>query len=87
MSADLVEQRIGFLGGGAMAQALAAGLVRTGVPAPRLLASDPEPARRDALAQSPGIRAVGDNAEVVAASDVVVLAVKPCMVGPALRSL
>ena len=87
MSGDLVKQRIGFLGGGAMAQALATGLVRAGVPAPQILASDPEPARRDALAQSPGIRAVGDNAEVVEASDVVVLAVKPGVVGPALRSL
>jgi len=87
MSAEIAKQRIGFLGGGAMAQALATGLVRAGVPVRQLLASDPEPARREALAASPGVRAVWDNAEVVEASDAVVLAVKPGVVGPALRAL
>jgi pyrroline-5-carboxylate reductase len=70
-----------------MAQALATGLVRAGVPAGRILASDPDPARRAALAAGPGVRAVADNAEVVEASDLVVLAVKPGVAGPALRAL
>ncbi|HET6304480.1 MAG TPA: pyrroline-5-carboxylate reductase [Myxococcota bacterium] len=87
MSADLAGQRVGFLGAGAMAQALATGLVRAGVPAGQMVASDPEPARRAALAAGPGVRAVADNAEVVEASDLVVLAVKPGVVGSALRAL
>ncbi len=87
MGADLAGRRIGFLGGGAMAQALATGLVRAGVPAEQLFAADPEAARRDALAQAPGIRASADNAEVVEASDVVVLAVKPGVLGTALRQI
>lgn len=87
MSADLTGQRIGFLGGGAMAKALATGLVRAGVPARQILASDPDPARRDALAAGPGVRAVADNAEVVEASHLVVIAVKPGVVADALRAL
>jgi len=53
MSADLAGQRVGFLGAGAMAQALATGLVRAGVPAGQMVASDPEPARRAQPSPSP----------------------------------
>jgi pyrroline-5-carboxylate reductase len=87
MSTELASRRVGFLGGGAMAQALATGLVRAGVPARQILASDPDPGRREALAGGPGVRAVADNAEVVEASDLVVLAVKPGVVGAVLRAL
>jgi pyrroline-5-carboxylate reductase len=74
----MLSERIGFIGAGQMATALGQGLVKAGLAAPeRLIASDPvaEALRRFALAT--GGRTTQDNREVVSASDVVILAVKP----------
>lgn len=69
---------IGFLGAGKMATALARGVIQAGVVrAEDVIASDPVPAARQAFAQATGARVTERNAEVVAASDLVVLAVKP----------
>jgi pyrroline-5-carboxylate reductase len=69
---------VGFLGAGQMATALAAGWARAGLlDSQRSRASDPVPAARQAFEQATGVRAVATNAEVVAAGDVLVLAVKP----------
>jgi len=84
---DLATRRFGFVGGGAMAEALAGGLRAAGVPAERLRAADPDPARQKVLAERLGIAVGGDNAELVAASDVVVVAVKPAVVAGALGGL
>ncbi|MBW2269152.1 MAG: pyrroline-5-carboxylate reductase [Deltaproteobacteria bacterium] len=83
-SADV---RIGFLGGGAMAEALLGGLLADGIDASLLRAADPEPARRKHLSEALGIATSAVNAEVAEASDVLVLAVKPGMVTPVLESL
>jgi pyrroline-5-carboxylate reductase len=70
--------RIGFLGAGKMATALARGWLAAGlVSADGVLASDPVPQAREAFAQQTGLRVTADNREVVAASEVLVLAVKP----------
>jgi pyrroline-5-carboxylate reductase len=70
--------RIGFLGAGKMATALARGWLAAGLAsADRLVASDPLPPARDAFATATGARATADNREVVAGSDVLVVAVKP----------
>jgi pyrroline-5-carboxylate reductase len=79
--------RIGFLGAGAMGEALAGGLVAAGVPAARLRAADPEAARREAVAQALAIAVGDDNAAVVRESDVVVVAIKPGLVGRVLAAL
>jgi len=63
--------RIGFIGAGSMASALARGL---GEPA---VVYDPQSDRSMALAEELGGRAVGSGAEVAQAVDVVVLAHKP----------
>jgi pyrroline-5-carboxylate reductase len=69
---------IGFLGAGQMATALAKGWTAAGLlDAPRSLASDPHPAAREKFATTTSVRAVPTNAEVVAAADVLILAVKP----------
>jgi pyrroline-5-carboxylate reductase len=73
--------RIGFLGAGAMGEALAGGLVAAGVPAAHVRATDPEPARREQVARALAIAVGDDNAALVRESDVVVLAVKPGLVG------
>ncbi len=85
--ADLTRQRIGFIGGGAMAEALIGGLLDAGVEASQLRAADPDPARRKHLEQIHGIVALADAAPVTAASDVMVVAVKPGIVRPALDAL
>ena len=52
---SLENERIGFIGGGAMAEALLGGLLAAGVARERLRASDPEAARRQHLARQLGI--------------------------------
>lgn len=76
--------RIGFLGAGKMATALAKGWVKAGlVAAERLSASDPIPAAREGFAGETGGFATDKNLDVVRRSDLLVLAVKP-QVMPAL---
>src|SRR5438270_5548832 len=70
--------RIGFLGAGKMATALTRGWLHAGLLTPeRVRASDPVPAARLAFQQETGVAAAADNPAVVAASDMIVLAVKP----------
>jgi len=83
----LANQRIGFVGGGAMAEALAGGLLAAGVAAQRILASDVTAERRERLASRLAIGTCDDNARVAAESDVVVIAVKPGLVETALAGL
>jgi len=78
---------VGFLGGGAMGEALAAGVLAAGAKVRNVRAADPDPARRKQLEQALGIAASDDNAGVVEASDVVVLAVKPGLVAGVLAAL
>jgi pyrroline-5-carboxylate reductase len=79
--------RIGFLGAGAMAEALAGGLVASGIPVASLRLSDPDPTRRKHVEQTLGLATTDDNAALVAASDLVVLAVKPQVVPAVLGAL
>src|SRR5690554_5194800 len=85
--AGLDGLRVGFLGAGAMGEALAGGLLAAGVPAARVRAADPDAARRAQVAQALGIEVLEDNAALVRASDVVVLAMKPAAVAPVLGEL
>src|SRR5687767_12399569 len=70
--------RIGFLGAGKMATALARGWLAAGLAdRERILASDPLPQARQAFHAETEVKAAADNREVVAGSDLLVLAVKP----------
>jgi pyrroline-5-carboxylate reductase len=76
--AEAARLRIGFLGAGRMATALARGWLSAGLVEPKnLRASDPVESARENFASVTGCPAVGENSAVVQASDVVVLAVKP----------
>jgi pyrroline-5-carboxylate reductase len=70
--------QVGFLGSGRMATALAKGWLRAGlVRASSCRASDPLASARQAFIAETGCPAATDNREVAAASDLLVLAVKP----------
>jgi pyrroline-5-carboxylate reductase len=80
--------RIGFLGAGRMATALARGWLDAGlVSAMRVAASDPLPAAREAFTQATGVKAGDDNRAVVQSSDVLILAVKPQNMGALLDEI
>jgi pyrroline-5-carboxylate reductase len=70
--------RIGFLGAGQMATALAKGWLTSGLTdSSSCQASDPVPEARRRFTEQTGISSTIDNKALVAASDVVILAVKP----------
>lgn len=81
------ERRIGFIGCGAMARALAGGLVEAGVSVERIRASDPVAEARKGFASAIPAQVFERNDDVVAASDLVVLAVKPGAVPAVLGAL
>jgi pyrroline-5-carboxylate reductase len=78
---DMTESamlQVGFLGSGRMATALAKGWLRAGlVRVDSCRASDPLASARQSFAAETGCSAVAVNREVAAASDLLVLAVKP----------
>jgi pyrroline-5-carboxylate reductase len=84
---ELASRRVGFLGGGAMAEALCGGLLAAGVPASQLRAADPDAERRRVLSERLRIGVTPSNTEVLAHSDVLVIAVKPGLVGGVLAAL
>lgn len=78
MNADQDHLRVGFIGAGKMATALARGLCQKGCTrSENILASDVSSAARESFTAQSGGRAVESNAEVAHASRIVVLAVKP----------
>lgn len=73
-----LQQTIGFLGAGNMAEALIKGLIATGVVEPaRLHGSSPRRQRCDELAAKYGIHTTTHNVDVVRHAEIVVLSVKP----------
>ncbi len=79
---------VGFLGAGQMATALAKGWAAAGLlDAAASRAADPYPAARDAFTRATGVPTADTNADVLAACDVVVLAVKPQVMAALLDEL
>lgn len=80
--------RIGFLGAGKMASALAKGIVKAGVARPEdLIASDVMDGARAAFAKDVGCKVTSSNVEVAASSDILIVAVKPDQVEGVLHEL
>jgi len=74
----LADRSIGFIGAGRMDTALAKGLIAADFcPAARITASDPSENSRELFVKATGAKAGESNADVIAASEVIVLAVKP----------
>jgi pyrroline-5-carboxylate reductase len=83
----LATRRIGFVGGGNMAEALVRGLLDAGVAADAVRVSEPDATRRETLGQRYGVALHGDNAELAAWADLLVVAVKPQVIEAALAPL
>ena len=72
------SRSIGFIGAGLMAEALAEGILDSGVVSPDdIYASDPDEKRRQVFRERLGTEVSAANRRVVRQSDVVILAVKP----------
>ena len=70
--------RVGFIGGGIMAEAMIAGAIRGNVLPPKdIVASDVLADRRAQLEQAHGITTTADNREACLNADLIVFAVKP----------
>ncbi|MGE0432522.1 MAG: pyrroline-5-carboxylate reductase [Planctomycetota bacterium] len=71
------QMQIAIVATGKMGEAVAAGLVRAGVPAQQIVASNRRQARLDELAARHGVRVTLDNAEAARGAQVVVVCCKP----------
>lgn len=82
------RNRIGFIGGGNMARAIAGGLVRSGYGAANILIAEPRAEQREVLQREfPDSLVTVDNAVIAAGAGNVVLAVKPQILRAVCRDL
>ena len=80
--------KIGFLGAGKMAAALAQGFVRAELIAPReIIAADPFDAARKRFTTEVGVKTTASNLEVAQAAKILILATKPDQVAAALGEI
>jgi len=84
----LAGSRLAFVGAGVMAESMIAGLLGRGMLVPaQITASHPRQERRDTLRERFGITVVESNREAAAAAELVLLTVKPQVLGPVMRQL
>lgn len=78
---------VAFIGAGNMARCVIASMVQAGYPAQNIIASNRTEPKLQALADDYGIQTTLDNIEAVTKADVIVLAVKPQMMGDVCQTL
>ena len=84
----LKNKKIGFIGGGNMAEAMIKGLLSASfIEAKNVFVSEPSEAKRDTLQAEYKIKVSADNRELVKKCDIVILAVKPQIVQKVLRDI
>jgi pyrroline-5-carboxylate reductase len=82
------ELKIGFLGAGKMATALAKGFVQAGLVSPaRVCSSDPVAPAREHFSKETGAKSKSSNQEIVKSASVLFLAVKPQQVSDVLGEI
>lgn len=83
-----MDRKIAFIGGGNMAGALLRGILGAGLARPdQIDVSEPNGERRKQLTQELGVKTHGENRGATANADLVVLAVKPQVLGGVLAEL
>jgi pyrroline-5-carboxylate reductase len=83
----MTQETIAFIGGGNMAASLIAGLIADGHDPRRLIVSDPDKNKLDALLSRFGIRTSESNAAAIRGADLAVLCVKPQVASQVCREL
>ena len=83
-----MDNTIGFIGGGRMAEALIQGIIKAKVFEPtQIVAADPDPNRRQTLAKQYGIATFAQATDFVGQCPTLILAVKPQVMGVVLDSI
>jgi pyrroline-5-carboxylate reductase len=78
-------QTIGFIGGGQMAEALIKGIVNAGLAGPeQIMVVEPDAGRQEYLRQAYSVQIARDGASLAAGSRILILAVKPQVMGKVL---
>lgn len=84
----MLKERIGFVGGGKMGEALVKGILKAKLSsADKIIVGDTLKERVLLLERETGIKTTQDNKEVVQNADLIILAVKPNTVGDVLKEL
>ncbi len=84
----MLKEKIGFIGGGKMGEALINGILRAGLsPSDKIMVSDVDKKRLQILEKEAGIKTTQDNKKITSDSDIIILAVKPNMMGSVLDEL
>jgi len=84
----LDHNSLAFIGSGVMAEAMIKGLLRQDLVVPeQIVASGPRPERGQVLVERYGVGVTTDNVEAAQGADIVVLSVKPQVLGRVLREL
>lgn len=84
----MINDKVGIIGGGNMARAIAGGLLRGGMHATDILIAEPRPEQRDLLREELyGTLVTDDNEQVARSVDVLLFAVKPQILKPVCRDL
>jgi pyrroline-5-carboxylate reductase len=81
------QKTVAFIGAGNMAEAIISGLVKGALSAENIITSNPTPDRLDELASKYGINTTTSNLDAAARAEVVVLAVKPQLMGEVCEEL
>ncbi|MHB8742249.1 MAG: pyrroline-5-carboxylate reductase [Sulfuricaulis sp.] len=87
ISANLAQPLVGFIGAGNMARGVASGLIKNGWGHDQIILADPELSQREAIESVLGVKTFAHNGDVAARADILVLAVKPQILGDVAKSL
>ncbi len=79
--------KIGFIGGGNMAEAFIKGLLNGGFPVEDLLFSEPNLTRHKLMEERYGVSCVANNMDLVSICNIVVLAIKPQILDKVLEEI
>ncbi|MFQ5962840.1 MAG: pyrroline-5-carboxylate reductase [Candidatus Scalinduaceae bacterium] len=84
----MLKERIGFIGGGKMGEALVKGILKANLSAiDRIMISDVDKKRCQIIENETRIQTTQENRKVTSNSDIIILAVKPNMMGDIMEEL